>query len=81
MKQVSGGSGAEDFDTAGHALHAARGVEYLDGESVAGGSLLIIADALVDYAHQVWFVRILHIELKRPVCIRLRARLLMHSSA
>src|SRR5258707_8134221 len=62
VKQVSGGSGAENFDTAGHALHAARGVEYLDGESVAGGSLLIIANALVDYAYPAWFFRLLRIE-------------------
>src|SRR5882762_3331900 len=67
VKQVSNGSGAENFDSAGYALHMGRCVEHLDSESLTCGSLLIIADALMKHAHQVWFVRILNIEGKRPL--------------
>src|SRR2546429_3611526 len=34
-------------------LHMGRCVEHLDRESLTGGSLLIIADALVNHAYQV----------------------------
>src|SRR6266704_5265038 len=69
VEQLPVGSGSKDFDRAGYAPHAARCVEDLDGKSVTCGSLLIIADALVKNAHQVWFARILHIEGKRSMCV------------
>src|SRR6266700_2312412 len=78
VKQLPVGSGSKDFDRAGYAPHSARCVEDLDGKSVPSGSLLIIADALVKHAHQVWFARILHIEGKRSMCVGLGACLLLH---
>ena len=44
------GSGVEDFDCAFHTPHSARRVEDLDGESVAGGGLLIIGGERNVYA-------------------------------
>src|SRR5258708_38666723 len=77
---MSVGSGAKDFDRAGYAAHLGRRVEHFDSQSLASGTLLIIADALVKHAHKVLFVRVLNIESKRPLCVSLRAGLLLHSS-
>ena len=47
---LSDGADADDLNAAGYPLHPGSGIEHLEGGSITRRGMLIVVDALVNYA-------------------------------